>query len=268
MPPVDWKQLESCVAGVFDQVVAWRRHVHQHPELSNVEFDTTAYIESELRKMDPEGRHLIISKPVPTGLVVDMKGGKAAGPSKDNIIFLRAHIDALPVTEAADVEFKSKTPGMMHACGHDSHVAMLLGAVKLLLEDVDNIDGTVRFLFQPAKEMPPGGAVQMIEAGCLEGVTMAFAQHIAASVGGLSGSVVVRDGVFMCSSDRFNVKIIGKGGRALMPEAAIDPIPIAAHAVVALQSLVTRCLPSSAAPIMTITGIAPCTDTHNVIPDL
>nr|AGT02528.1 aminoacylase [Herpetomonas muscarum] len=264
MSELNLAELDRKVADVFAQVVAWRRHIHAHPELSFEETETAAYVEAELKKLDPEAKHLTVHRPIPNGVFADLKGTRG---TSDKIILLRADMDALPIQELANVDFKSKKDGVSHMCGHDCHSAMLLGAVKLLLAEVDKIDGTVRFLFQPAEEVPPGGAELMIKAGCLEGVTMAFAEHILPVPNGPVGSILMRDGVMYNSSDNFAIRIIGKGGHASMPELAIDPVAIASQCVVALQSMVTRRLPSNGAPVLTICGFSSAVNAFTIISD-
>ncbi|CAJ1031391.1 Peptidase family M20/M25/M40/Peptidase dimerisation domain containing protein, putative [Leishmania lindenbergi] len=263
MPAIDREQLDHRVEQIYDQVVAWRRYLHANPDLSYEEQPTAAYIMCELQKMDAGGKWLHISQPEGNCIVSDLKGGAGEGA----IVALRADIDALPVEELTDVPFASKKRGVMHACGHDTHAAMLLGATKLLLEDAEKIKGTVRLLFQPAEEVPPGGAKMMIEKGCMEGVTMAFGQHILPLEEVPTGTVLVRKGAILRSSDTLHAEIIGRGGHASLPERSIDPIPIACLAVTALQQVVSRRMPPCKCPVLTISAINSSCDTYNVIPD-
>jgi amidohydrolase len=263
MPAIDRAELDARVARIYDQVVAWRRHIHENPDLSYEEEPTAAYIVGELRKMDSEGKYLHITQPHPTCVVADLKGGAGDGP----VIALRADIDALPVEELTDVPFASKKKGVMHACGHDTHAAMLLGATQLLLEDAAKIKGTVRLLFQPAEEVPPGGARMMVEKGCMEGVSMVFGQHVLPQPDGPTGTILVRRGPILRSSDTMHAEIIGRGGHASMPERAVDPIAISCLAVTAVQQVVSRRMPPSKCPIFTVTTIQSSSDSYNVIPD-
>lgn len=263
MPAINRAELDAKVDGIFEKVVAWRRHIHQHPDLSFEEGPTADYIAGELQKLDPAGKHLTITRPLLQCVVADLKGTAGDGP----IIALRADIDALPVEELADVAFKSTKSGVMHACGHDTHVAMLLGAVALLLPEVGRIKGTVRFLFQHAEEVPPGGAAQMVAKGVMEGVSMVFGQHILPFPGGVAGTVLLRKGAITSCSDAFTIRIIGCGGHASMPEMTVDPIAIAAMAVSGLQQVVSRRLPSSLAPVITVASIKSTSEGFNVIPD-
>ncbi|CBZ29167.1 putative N-acyl-L-amino acid amidohydrolase [Leishmania mexicana MHOM/GT/2001/U1103] len=263
MPAINREELDRRVEQIYDQVVAWRRYIHENPDLSFEEQPTAAYIMGELQKMDAEGKWLHISQPESNCVVADLKGGAGDGPT----VALRADIDALPVEELTDVPFASRKRGVMHACGHDTHAAMLLGATKLLLEDAGRIKGTVRLLFQPAEEVPPGGAKMMIEKGCMEGVAMVFAEHIMPEEKAPTGTVLVRKGPILSSSDTLHAEIVGRGGHASMPESSIDPIAIACLAVTALQQVVSRRMPPSKCPIVTITAIASSSDSYNVIPD-
>ncbi|KAL7701227.1 N-acyl-L-amino acid amidohydrolase [Lotmaria passim] len=263
MPAIDRAELDARVEKIYGQVVAWRRYIHANPDLTFAEEPTAAYIVGELRKMDLEGKYLRITQPHPTCVVADIKGGAGDGV----MIALRADIDALPVEELAEVPFASKKKGVMHACGHDTHAAMLLGATQLLLEDAAKIRGTVRLLFQPAEEVPPGGAKMMVEKGCMEGVSMVFGQHVLPQPDGPTGSVLVRRGAMLRSSDNFYMEIIGRGGHASMPERAVDPIAISCLAVTAVQQIISRRMPPAKCPIFTVTTIKSSSDSYNVIPD-
>ncbi|CAC9518701.1 amidohydrolase [Leishmania donovani] len=263
MPAINREELDRRVEQIYDQVVAWRRYIHENPDLSFEEQPTAAYIMGELQKMDAKGEWLHISQPESNCVVADLKGGGGDGP----IIALRADIDALPVEELTDVPFASKKQGVMHACGHDTHAAMLLGATRLLLEDAGRIKGTVRLLFQPAEEVPPGGAQMMIEKGCMEGVAMVFAEHIFPFPGLTTGKVGFMRGAVTSSSDCFCIDVIGRGGHASMPESSIDPIAIACLAVTALQQVVSRRMPPSKCPVLTVATITSSSDSYNVIPD-
>ncbi|KPI82727.1 putative N-acyl-L-amino acid amidohydrolase [Leptomonas seymouri] len=263
MPAIDRTVLDARVERIYGQMVAWRRYIHANPDLSYEEEPTAAYIVGELRRMDAEGKYLHIAQPLPNCVVADIRGSGGEGP----MIALRADIDALPVEELADVPFASKKKGVMHACGHDAHAAMLLGAALLLLEDAPKIRGTVRLLFQPAEEVPPGGAPLMVAAGCMEGVAMVFGQHLLPQPNGPTGCVLVRKGPMLRSSDTLHVEVIGRGGHASMPERAVDPIAIACLAVTAVQQVVSRRMPPSRCPIFTVTTIKSSSDSYNVIPD-
>ncbi|KPA78937.1 putative N-acyl-L-amino acid amidohydrolase [Leptomonas pyrrhocoris] len=263
MPAIDRAELDARVEKIYAQVVAWRRHIHENPDLSYEEEPTAAYILGELRKMDSEGKYLHITQPMPNCVVADIKGGAGAGPT----IALRADIDALPVVELTDVPFASKKKGVMHACGHDTHAAMLLGAAQLLLEDAARIKGTVRLLFQPAEEASPGGAKMMVAKGCMEGVSMVFGEHIFPLPMLPTGTVGFKRGAITSSSDNFHIEILGRGGHASMPERAVDPVAVAALVVTGMQQIISRRMPPTRCPVLTVASIQSSSDSFNVIPD-
>ncbi|HKL19232.1 MAG TPA: amidohydrolase, partial [Halalkalibaculum sp.] len=211
---------------VFDQVVEWRRHFHENPELSNREEETAAYIADYMRSLGLEVKTGIAH----TGVVAILEGGKP-GP----VVGLRADIDALPVKERTDVPFKStKTTtylgqevGVMHACGHDTHIAMLMGAAKILTEIKSDLQGTVKFIFQPAEEGAPpgeeGGAELMVEEGVLQSpdVDVIFGQHINSQTE--VGTIRYRPEGTMAASDRFVITVKGKQTHGSTPWTGVDP---------------------------------------------
>jgi amidohydrolase len=213
---------------VSDYVVSLRRHFHQHPELGFKEFETANRIEAELRSMG-----LSPVRITETGIMADIKGGEPG-----RMVAVRADIDGLPVVEENNLEFASQNKGVMHACGHDGHTSMLLGLAKLLVKEKPKIKGTVRLLFQPAEECPPGGAIEMIKAGAMEGVDFVIGQHVDATVP--SGKVEVWYGPSMANADIFRVTIHGKGGHGSEPQDTIDSIVLASQFVVNLQTIVSR----------------------------
>ncbi|MGI6253404.1 MAG: M20 metallopeptidase family protein, partial [Aminivibrio sp.] len=214
-------------------LTAAKRRIHSVPELGMEEFETTAFIRSELESMD------IPMKPLAGAVgVLGIIEGKRAGAGKT--IALRADIDALPIQETADVPDKSTVPGVMHACGHDAHAAMLLGAAKLLSSMRDRFSGTVKLLFQPAEE-GLGGARYMIESGALEDPRPDFVLGIHGHNGFSVGEIAFRNGPSMASSDLFTVTIKGKSGHGAYPHRiGSDPVQAASSAIMALQSIVTR----------------------------
>ena len=213
---------------VADQVT-WRRWLHQHAELSFEEFETTAYIENLLRDVP----NLTIERPAPTGLVATLHG---AHPGKT--IALRADIDALPMDELADVPYKSINPGVMHSCGHDVHAAILLGAVFALADMRDAIHGDVKFIFQAAEEMPPGGAIALVEAGVLDDVDQIFGLHVFLMT--KTGTVGFSYGAMTASSDLFDLTIKGRGAHAMAPEQSIDPITIGTEIIQSINNMIAR----------------------------
>ncbi|NLA90393.1 MAG: amidohydrolase, partial [Synergistaceae bacterium] len=214
-------------------LTAAKSRIHSVPELGMEEFETTAFIRSELESMD------IPMKPLAGDVgVLGIIEGKRAGAGKT--IALRADIDALPIQETADVPDKSTVPGVMHACGHDAHAAMLLGAAKLLSSMREGFSGTVKLLFQPAEE-GLGGARYMIESGALEGPRPDFVLGIHGHNGFNVGEIAFRNGPSMASSDLFTVTIKGKSGHGAYPHRiGSDPVQAASSAIMALQSIVTR----------------------------
>ena len=221
------------------KVITWRRHIHQNAELSFQEVKTSAYIAEALRAMPGFEIQTGIAK---TGIKAVLRGGKP-GP----VIALRADMDALPVEERNDFPFRStaraewqgKDTGVMHACGHDAHVAMLLGATEVLSKIWADLPGTVVFLFQPAEE-GGGGAFEMVKAGVMDNpkVEAVFGQHIGSGLP--AGAIMYRRGSLMASSDSFNITVNGVGGHGGMPWRSKDPIVTAAQIVTNLQSVVSR----------------------------
>eukprot|EP00796_Vickermania_ingenoplastis_P009369 gene9369-6588_t len=264
MPPIDIPALDKKVEAIFQEhTVRWRRHIHANPDLSYEEGPTADYIESELRAMDPAGL-LEIRRLLPTAVVADLRGGGGEGP----LIALRSDHDALPLNEETDEPFKSTKPGVMHACGHDSHTAMLLSAVMLLLGEVDRLRGGVRFIFQHAEEKGSagGGAKPLIEAGVLDGVKMIFGIHVWPSPDAPTGTVVMRSGPMMSSADSYDIILTGPGGHASQPHCTVDLMAVAGHVLTSLQMMVTRRLPASLAPVLTICSAETSTSAYNVIP--
>lgn len=247
--------LKEAVAAVHEDVVKWRRHLHMYPELTFQEFETAKYIYQELSAF----KNLQLTQLTPNSVQALLKGGK---PGKR--IALRADIDALPIHEESGEPFSSTKPGVMHACGHDSHTAMLMGAAKVLSAMQDRIAGEVLFIFQHAEEVPPGGAQELIDKGVLEGVDMIFGMHVWPAFP--SGSVMLKEGVFCASSDNFDIVIKGRGAHGSMPQASIDPIVIGAEFVSALQSIVARRIDPLLAPVVTVATFR-SGDSYNVIPD-
>ncbi|HXF46993.1 MAG TPA: amidohydrolase [Burkholderiaceae bacterium] len=236
--------VDALADAVEPQVIAWRRHIHRYPELAYQEVKTAAYVAEALRAMPGIEVHTGIAK---TGIKAILRGGRP-GPA----IALRADMDALPLEERTDLPFRSqvratwqgKETGVMHACGHDAHVAMLLGAAAILSQISAELPGTVVFLFQPAEEWggagTPSGAFAMVQAGVLDDpkVQAVFGQHIGSAHPG--GQIAYRRGSAMASSDRFSITVKGAGGHGAMPWLSRDPIVTGAQIVTNLQSIVSR----------------------------
>lgn len=210
-----------------DQIIAWRREFHENPEVSGEEIRTSERVCEELKKLNIEVKR--IGK---TGVLGILEGGK---PGKT--VALRADMDALSIEEANDVSYKSKNKGIMHACGHDGHTAMLLGATTLLSQMKDTIKGTIKFIFQPAEESAQG-ALMMIKGGVMEGVDAILGIHLWADLA--VGKVSVGPGPRMASADMFKIVIKGKGGHGSMPHQGVDAIIAGSTVVMNLQSIVSR----------------------------
>ena len=242
------------LAMLSNQVVMWRRHFHENPELSFHEVHTSQFVYDTLQEMP----NLEVTRPTPTSVMARLIGDV---PGK--VIALRADMDALPIEEANEFSFASKVPGVMHACGHDGHTAILLGVAKLLSGLKNEINGEIRFLFQHAEELFPGGAEEMVSAGVMEGVDLVLGAHLWASLP--VGLVAIAPGPLLAAPDTFRITIIGRGGHAASPNETIDPIAIGAQVVTNLQHVVSRYkdpfLPAVVSVTQFIAGTA-----DNVIP--
>lgn len=236
-------------------MIKWRRHLHRHPELSFHEVETAKYIQKVLADFP----NLEVTSLTENSVIATLKGSK---PGKT--IALRADIDALPIMEEADVDFPSENPGVMHACGHDTHTAMLLGAIKVLSGMQDKIAGTVKFIFQPAEEEPPGGAKLLVEAGVMDDVDMVFGLHIAPNIP--VGMVGTRKGAASAASDVFTLKIQGKGSHGSTPDLSVDPIMIGVEIINNLNNIVSRNISPFDNAVISI-GEFNAGKTANVIPD-
>lgn len=232
------------------QIIAWRRDFHMWPELKYEEERTSKIVEEHLREW---GYRI---KRVKTGIIADIGEG-------EKTIALRADMDALPIQEENDVPYKSRVPGKMHACGHDAHTAMLLGAGKIIAEHVDEFNGRIRLIFQPAEE-GGNGAVKMIEGGALEGVDAIFGFHV--WMGLPSGVIGIRDGPFLAGAGIFSGKLIGKGGHGASPHETKDPIPSLAELILAYQTIVSRNIDPIETRVVSITSVHAGT-AFNVIPE-
>ncbi len=210
-----------------EYIIAMREYFHENPELSFKEFKTADRLEKELRDMGLNPKRI-----TETGIIADIKGkGKKT-------VAIRADIDALPVTEENKVDYVSKNKGVMHACGHDTHMAMLLGAAKMLIAEKEKLNGNIRLIFQPAEELPPGGAVGMIKNGALDGVDYIIGQHIMGFIP--AGKIAIYYKEMMANADEFDIKIHGKGGHGSAPQDSIDAIYITAHLIEMLNTIVSR----------------------------
>jgi amidohydrolase len=211
----------------FDEVISFRRHIHQHPELSFEEHETSNYVCSILDKYDIAYTKGIVK----TGIVAIIEG---KNPTKKTIL-LRADLDALPIEEKNNVEYKSQNAGIMHACGHDAHTASVLGTAIILNQLKNEFEGTVKIMFQPGEEVLPGGSSLMIKEEVLQNpkVDVAMAQHVFPSME--VGKVGFREGMYMASTDELHITIIGKGGHAAMAGDYNNPLVVAAHIITEIE---------------------------------
>lgn len=233
-----WSELID--AGAEQEMIAWRRHLHAHPELSFQERETTRYVSERLAELD-----IAAERPCETGVVARLRGD-LPGPT----IALRADIDALPIQEQNDFAFASTAPGKMHACGHDGHTAIVLGVAKVLSRLRGSIAGEVRLLFQPAEEVIPGGARALLDAGALEGVDRVVGLHLWS--GFRTGLVSVRQGPIMASTDEFRLTVRGPGGHGAFPHQTPDSLVAAAAIVGQLQTVVSRRIDPLAPAVVTV----------------
>ena len=240
------------------EIIEIRRQIHRRPELAYKEKATSKLVAGKLRSFGLEVR---------TGIGGTGVLGILRGPRKGGVVGLRADMDALPIEEMADVEFRSKEKGVMHACGHDTHVAMLLGAAKLLADHREDLAGIVKFFFQPAEEHGGrGGAKPMIQEGVMENpkVDFVFGLHIVGDVE--SGVIAFRGGPTMAAPDSFEIRITGRGGHGAYPQHTIDPIYVAAQLIIALQGVSGRMI-DPIQPIVISVGSIHSGTKENIIPD-
>lgn len=258
-------EIERRTAAIATKLTAWRHDIHQHPELGYQETRTAALVAAHLRSLGLEVQENVGGIP---GVVATLKGGKP-GPT----IAMRADMDALPVTELVDVPFKSTVrttyngveTGVMHACGHDLHTAMLMGVAEVFAGMKDKLPGTVKFFFQPAEEVPPrGGAQPMIDAGVMRGVDAVLGLHVGP---GPLGTLSWRGGAISAASDSWKIIVRGKQAHGAMPASGVDPIVVSAEIVSALQTIVSRSLDLTAGPAVVTVGAIHGGLRENIIPD-
>lgn len=248
----DWfAQIEA----MYEQMVDVRRHMHQHPELSFQEVETPKMIAGILKSYGIEVKTNVGGRGV-VGMIQGSKPGRT--------IALRADFDALPIPDGKEVPYKSKVPGVMHACGHDGHTATLLAVAKLLSENRDKLSGTVVLLHQHAEELAPGGAIAMIEDGCLDGVDFVFGTHL--STQAPTGTYLFSKGYAMAAADAFEIKIQGKGGHGSSPHETVDAVAIGAQLVNQLQYIVSRQVNPQKAAVLSV-GSFHAGNAGNVIAD-
>ena len=227
------EKIKGLAARYFEQIVAFRRHIHAHPELSFEEKQTAAFISAKLSEAGIAHTNGIAG----TGITALIQG---RNPGKKTTA-LRADMDALPIVEENDVPYKSKKEGVMHACGHDVHSSSLLGTAMILQQLKDEFEGTVKLIFQPGEEKAPGGAKLMIEEGILQEpnkVNNIIGQHVMPLIP--VGKVGFKPGIYMASADELYLTVKGKGGHAAQPHSLVDPILITSHIIITLQQVVSR----------------------------
>ncbi len=246
--------LDDVITRILPDTVQTRHHLHQNPELSGEESQTGALVADRLRALNFDD--------VQTGVAGHGVVGLLRGPADGPTFALRADMDALPIQEASDLPYKSCTPGVMHACGHDGHTATLLGAAAALSALRGDINGTIKFLFQPAEETT-GGAERMVAEGVMDGVDAIAALHGWPFLA--VGQIGIRPGPMMASADRFELTIRGKGGHAAYPHNTIDPVIVGAQIVGALQTIASREVSPLDSVVVSVTQFHAGT-AHNVIP--
>ncbi|MEQ6389090.1 M20 family metallopeptidase [Bacillaceae bacterium S4-13-58] len=250
-----WKLIEGHIDDLYSEMVDIRRYLHQNPELSFKEEKTAAFIADYYNNLGIEPRTNVGGN----GVVAKIKGGK---PGKT--IALRADFDALPIQDQKDVPYKSKVPGVMHACGHDGHTATLLCLAKAIQKEKENFPGTVVFLHQHAEEYAPGGAKPMIDDHCLDGVDYVFGVHLWSNTP--VGVIQTSPEAFMAGADRFEIVIKGKGGHGAQPHQTKDSIVIASEVVTQLQQVVSRRINPLDSAVLSI-GKFEAGDAFNIIAD-
>lgn len=224
--------IEALARDLFQETVANRRYLHEHPELSYQEYNTSAFIKKKLAALK-----IPFVSMADTGILASVQGTKS--PS-DEVIALRADIDALPIREANEVSYCSKNNGVMHACGHDAHTASLITVAAIINKLKSSFSGTVKFIFQPAEEVAPGGAKKMIEEGVLENPAPKYilAQHTMPEIP--AGKIGIHSGHCNASLDDLFITVTGKGGHAAIPHLNIDPVVISCELISALQQIISR----------------------------
>ncbi len=253
-PQLDLPLLLVEADALAPQLIAWRRHLHMYPEQAFNEHETSRFIRETLAAI--EG--LEISRPTETSVMARLIGGQPG-----RTIAVRADIDALPILEEHDSEYRSTIDGSMHACGHDGHTSIVLGLVTLLARHRESLSGEVRFLFQHAEELAPGGAEQMIAQGVMDGVEHIIGLHLWSMMP--FGRIGLIAGPAMAAPDTFQCHILGKGGHAAAPHETVDPIAVGAQVVTALQHIVSRAVDPLDNVVLSVTQFVAGT-TFNVIP--
>ena len=254
-PSLDLADLLDEARALSAQAITWRRHLHQHPEVAFHEHDTARFIRGLLAEIPG----LEISQPTETSVMA-----RLIGPTPGRVVAVRADIDALPIHEENAVDYRSLVDGSMHACGHDGHTAIVLALVTLLARHREQLNGEVRFFFQHAEEVAPGGAEAMVEQGVMDGVDTVIGIHLWAPMP--VGRIGIVSGPAMAAPDTFQLTIKGQGGHAAIPHETVDPIAIGAQVVTALQHIVSRNVDPLDPAVVSITQFHAGT-AYNVIPE-
>lgn len=249
------EELRTEIQSLEEKVISWRRHFHKYPELSFKEYKTSKYIVKQLEKLPG----VQISQPTETSVVGTFDSGK---PGRN--IALRADIDALPIHEDNSLKYKSVHDGVMHACGHDGHAAILLGVAQILSNNISDLYGTINLIFQHAEEQPPGGAIELYELGVMDGIDEIYGLHLTSAYE--SGVFGIKSGVLTSATDEFTINVVGIGGHSAFPELSIDPIVIGGEIITAIQTIISRKIESSEQAIISICQIH-AGDAYNVIPN-
>src|SRR5690625_3847892 len=249
------KDIFQSIDDSFQDMVDIRRYLHQYPEVSFQEYKTAKYIANFYEKLNIPYKKEVGGN----GVVATLKGDL---PGKT--IALRADVDALPIQDEKDVPYKSKVPGVMHACGHDAHTATLLVLAKIIAPYKAKLKGTLVFLHQHAEELPPGGAISIVESGALNEVDYIFGNHFWSTLP--VGTIATREDVFMAGADRFTITIRGKGGHGAYPEETKDAVVIGSELVTTLQTIVSRNLSPLETGVLTIGKFA-AGNAFNIIAD-
>ncbi len=254
--PYSLKDILEMAKNINNSIIEWRRHIHMYPELGYQEYNTAKFIAENLRKWGYE---------VQTGVAKTGVVGLLRGKQNSRTIALRADMDALPIEELNEKPYKSRIKGVMHACGHDAHVAMLLGAAKILANIRDELRGNVKLIFQPAEE-GGNGALKMIEEGVLENprVNLIYGIHVWSSLP--SGIVAIKDGPLLAAVGEFKVVVKGRGGHGAYPHLTIDPIVISANIIQSMQTIVSRNIDPIESAVVSV-GYIKAGKAFNIIPE-
>ncbi len=251
---IDLSSLLAEATGLAPQVIAWRRQLHMHPEVAFNEHETARFIRETLAAING----LEVTRPTETSVVARLVGGRAG-----RTIAVRADIDALPILEEHESEYRSRIDGAMHACGHDGHTSIALGLVTLLARHREALRGEIRFIFQHAEEVGPGGAEELVQLGVMDGVEQVIGLHLWSTLP--VGQIGLIAGPAMAAPDSFQCHIYGRGGHAAAPHQTVDPIAVGAQVVTAWQHIVARSIDPLDQAVVSVTQFIAGT-THNVIP--